>query len=401
MNKNPHNYFIISTLDFTQKSAAATRMLYYAKALADDRNQVYLTSCCSTKLSNNCFVEIEPNVFVLDKMNITTNFLKIFFFLGRLNMFAKSKGGDKTYLLYPTAFVFLEILTVFYLKLYWNNKVFYELNEVRKYSSAYEAPISFKSISYSLKKIIFKFLFTFTQPLLAIYDGLICISTQIENYGRRFNKNTLRVPILTNPNITLMASENKYFTEGKFNIGFSGSINAIKEDLENFIAVVEKLKTKGYSISFNLCGSIFKTYKNNFLTQCDLKEELKYYGFLNELELSTFLSQQDLLVLPRGYTPQNHYGFSTKLSDYLNHQKMVLVTDVGDNKLYIKDGINGFVVPPNNKNAMLEKIEYVIKNYDRIKSTIVVNAHKTSNTQFDFRIYSVKLRNFLKKSDSN
>lgn len=398
MNNKHHNFFIISTIDFSQTSAASTRMLYYAKALANEETEVYLISCCSDKLKNNRFVEPSRNVFVPDNMNITINFFSTFFFLRRLNRFSESKASQKTFILYPTAFVFLELLTVLYLKFFKGYTVFYELNEVRKHISSYQAPMSFKRIGYSFKKIIFRVLFTFTQPLLFCYDGLVCISTEIEKYGKKFNKNTLRIPILTDPCKEIKISEEEYFTKGNFNIGFAGSIHPIKEDLDNFIGIVKKLKDKGFSVSFNLCGAIFKTYNEDFLRLCNLREELTYYGFLNDLEMSTFLEQQNVLVLPRGYSLQNKYGFSTKLSDYLNHKKIILVTDVSDNKLYIEDGVNGFIVPPNDSQAMYKKLMYIIQNFKAIEKTVTTNAHKVSLNEFDYRLYSQPLRKFLATS---
>lgn len=395
MNLKPNNFFIFSTLDLSEKSAATTRMRYYAKALAGDKNRVYLISSCSTELNENYFIEANRNVFILNEKKITTNFFQTFVFLRRLKKFSDLQNGSKTFLIYPTAFIFLELLTLIYLKFYKGCKVFHELNEVRKYSSAYEAPMSVKRFGYSIKKMIFKGLFTLSPLLLYFYNGLICISTSIENYGKKFNKNTIRIPILTELDGDIKVSKNIYHNDGVFNIGFSGSIHPIKEDLENFISVIKKLSAQGYSVSFNLCGPIFKTYNEYFLNECKDNPILNYYGFLNQLELSTFLNQQDLLVLPRGYTPQNKYGFSTKLSDYLNHKKMVLVTDISDNSLYVADSINGFVVPPDNKEEMFKKIEYIIKNFDKVNTSVIANARRTSMENFDYRLYTEELRSFL------
>ncbi|MDH3697401.1 MAG: hypothetical protein OEQ81_01975, partial [Flavobacteriaceae bacterium] len=69
---------------------------------------------------------------------------------------------------------------------------------------------------------------------MAFYEGLICISTNIEDYGKRYNKNTLRIPILTDPDITIKTSGATYTKNNLFNIGFSGSIVPSKENLLEF-----------------------------------------------------------------------------------------------------------------------------------------------------------------------
>lgn len=392
---NPTNFYIYANRDFNHKSAAATRMYCYAKALADKDNHVYLVSCCSSELAEENFVEQDPNVFVLNKKELTNSLWGSFSFLKKLDRFAQRKNGKKCFILYPSTFVFLELLSVFYLKIYKKHSVFYELNEVTKHAASYQSPITFKRIKYSALKIVFKIVFTAMQPLLSLYDGLICISTNIEHYGKKFNKNTLRIPILTDPYVDLYTSKNIYSTKNTFNIGFSGSIHPIKENLESFIAVIRRIKEEGHAISFNLCGDVFKTYKDDFLEQCELYEELNYYGFLNTGEMSTFLSQQDLLVVPRGFSLQNKYGFSTKLSDYLNHKKVVLVTDISDNKLYIKDGVNGFIVPPDDATLMYEKLVYIIENFEEIKKSVGPNALNTAINDFYYLNYKQDLLDFL------
>lgn len=386
-----NNFFIYSHFDFSKKSAGATRMLYYARTLADDSNQVYLISCCQNKINDENFDEIEPNIFVLERKKLTTNFFHIISFLRNLYFFSSQKNKSGVFIHYPFPLVSLEILSLIYLKLVKNQSVFYELNEIRKYSSAFHAPLTIKNIKYSFKKIIFKTAFTVMEPLLYFYDGLICISTSIQKYGSRYNKNTIRIPILTDPHLIIQKSNNIYAKQGVFNIGFSGSIHPSKENLVAFVNVITELNKNGYPISFNLCGQVDKKHYDQIF-----KNELTtYYGNLNEIELSTFLSQQDLLVIPRGYSLQNQFGFSTKLSDYLNHQKLILLTDISDNKLYIKDGINGFIVPPNQNTLMYDKIKYIIQNFESLKGKVIPHARQTSINEFYYLNFKNNLSDFL------
>ncbi|MDH3795811.1 MAG: glycosyltransferase [Flavobacteriaceae bacterium] len=393
-----HYFYIYSNCDYSTKSAAATRMMYYAKALADEENNVYLVSCCSSKLAQDKFVEIEPNIFVLEKKKLTQNYFSTLTFLIDLNNFSKNKSAKNTFILDPYSRFYIQFITVFYMIFIKKNKVYYELNEVVKHTSYFHNPISLKRIKYSLKKILHRPIFTITDTLMAFYEGLICISTNIEDYGKRYNKNTLRIPILTDPDITIKTSGATYTKNNLFNIGFSGSIVPSKENLLEFAEIVKQANENSYKVAFNLCGTISKRDHQLLIEDKNDDNTIKYYGNLNQKEFSTFLYQQDLLVIPRGYTLQNRYGFSTKLSDYLNHKRVILITDVSDNKLYIKDGVNGFVVPPNNKKLMYEKLIYIIENFKEIEESIKANAYKTSKEKFDYRLYKKPLQNFLKST---
>jgi glycosyltransferase involved in cell wall biosynthesis len=103
-------------------------------------------------------------------------------------------------------------------------------------------------------------------------------------------------------------------------------------------------------------------------------------------------------VIPRGFTLQNNYGFSTKLSDYLDHGKPILITDVSDNHLFIKDGINGFIVPTDDNEKMYAKLVYIIDNYESLKDDIQKNANETSKQSFYYNNFSEILQKFLFKS---
>lgn len=394
------NFYIYSNCDFSQTSAATTRMLYYAKALTiSKKNQVYLVSCCSNQIVDKDFKEIAPNTYLHQNKALTKRPIKTLRFLIELNRFSENKKGENIFILYPYPLIFLELLTVPIL--IWSKKkpVYFELNEVRKYSSMFHEPFSYRKLKYSIKKLIYPSLYSLIDYSMRFYDGVVCISSNIEKYGKSYNSNTLRIPILTDSNhrtSTSGAKEKKYAVKNAFNIGFSGTIHPSKENLIDFIDVLVDLKKQGLEIVFNLCGSVENEHYQSLFENSPMGKNIVYHGNLDRMRLSHFLKDQNLLVLPRGYTKQNNFGFSTKLSDYFNHKKITLTTDISDNGIYIKDGINGFIVPPNDKKALYEKLFYIIKNFTRIESSMTEEVLIASQANFDYRLYSGSLNNFLK-----
>ncbi|SDS37930.1 Glycosyltransferase involved in cell wall bisynthesis [Formosa sp. Hel1_31_208] len=394
--------FIYSNFDFSVKNAGVTRMLYYAQALANKNTAVYLLTCSASPIHKNTFKEIHPNVFILKDNNITQSFFGTFRFIKNIFKFSKARAEEQSFLFYPSPLVYLEIIALFYLKFLKKCNVYYELNEIRKYTSTFHEKTSIKRPKYSIKKIIYIAVFSTLEWLLPHYDGLICISTAIQTYGDTFNRSTIRIPILTNPDLKKEFSSEIYSQKDAFNIGFSGSIHPIKENLTSFFNVLGELKKNDYPFAFNLCGYIDKEHHHLLFEQIakelNISEHINFYGHLNAKELSTFLNQQQLLVIPRGFTLQNNYGFSTKLSDYLDHGKPVLVTDVSDNHMFIKDGVNGFIVPTDDNNKMYDKLVYIMTNYNAIYDDIQKNANETSRNSFYYENYSKSLRDFLFKA---
>lgn len=400
LNKLKKGLFIYSNFDFSSHNAGVKRMKLYAQSLADNNTSIYLVTCSSSKLSEDSFKEIFPNIFVLQNNKITYSFHGTFKFIINLYKFSISKFDEKSFLFYPSPLVYLELIALLYLKLIKKCKVYYELNEVRKYSATFEDRISIRKPLYTIKKILYKTTFSFMQVFLMAYDGLICISTAIEDYGKKFNSSTIRIPILTDPYNKINPSKNIYFKENSFNLGFSGSIQPHKENLINFLSVLGKLKENQIDFTFNLCGYIKPDHHdllNQMADKLAIKDQIIYYGNLNNKELSTFLSQQQLLVIPRGFTLQNKYGFSTKLSDYLDHGKPILITKVSDNNLFIIDGENGFIVEPDNNDMMYNKLLYIINNIKLFEQKIKITTIDTSLRYFYFKNYKVILTNFLFK----
>jgi glycosyltransferase involved in cell wall biosynthesis len=393
--------FIYSNFDFSVKNAGVTRMLYYALALANKNTAVYLVSCSATSIEKNSFKEFYPNVFILENNTLTQSFSGTFIFIKNLFKFSQEVVVDRVFIFYPSPLVYLEIISLFYLKFIKKCRVYYELNEVRKYSSAFHKKARIKTPKYAIKKIVFKAVFSNLESCLRFYSGLICISTPIVNYSKKFNSSVIRIPILTNPELKKEFSNSIYCCKDSFNIGFSGKVHPDKENLLNFFKVLGALKKNHYRFTFNLCGPFEKRHKNFLLEQVandlDIKDNIKYFGNLNAKELSTFLNQQQVLIIPRGYTLQNHYGFSTKLSDYLNHRKPILVTDVSDNKLFIEDGKNGFIVPPDDNKEMYNKLAYIVDNYSKVVNNIQEHAMETSYKSFYYKNFTNELSEFLFK----
>jgi glycosyltransferase involved in cell wall biosynthesis len=389
--------YIYGNLDFLGKSAAAKRMQYYAKSLVSDTMKVYLVSCTTTRLVEEDFIETESGIFIHPTKSQTRSLSGSLNFLKNLNRLSASKNSKSIYLLYPQSFFFLEFWSVFYMILYKKHKVFYELNEVKKYYLfLYKSVIKSKTKAL-LTVFIRKIQFSIMDRFMKYHAGLICISTNIERYGQKFNTNTLRVPILTDPKLEFEPINTQFSTPNVFNIGFSGSIVPKKENLLQFVEVLNSIINRGFEIKFNLCGSV--TPENlSLLRKASIQANcIAYYGNLNERELSNFLIQQDLLVVPRGYTLQNKYGFSTKLSDYLNHKKVILVTDISDTAMYIKDGVNGFIVSPDDVREMTEKLSYIITNFNSIEPKMIHQAAITSAKYFDYRHYRSALTTFLQE----
>ena len=401
---------IFSTIKlYNGNSAGSARMMNYAKALSKFSN-VYLFSFTeSSDVTIRTTKERLPNIFTVGKersyknkliKRLTKHLLLIKFIWDIIKYFRKSPNC--VFLLYPSTEAVFDIYSLVLIKFIYNRKTFLEANEVRKYAHFFESDYSFlkNPIKYlKLKKLFYQY--SFNEKLTRFFDGLICISTNIEKYYRKFNHNTIRIPILIDPkefNLTRLDRFKLFEKKTEtFRIGFTGSISVIKE---NFITLFDVLKiiSNSYKIKLDMYGPITDREKNNVevaLKKRNLLSVVSIKGKVSQKKIPGILQNFHLLILPRGNHPQNKYGFSTKLSEYLASGTPVLVTSVSDNALYIKDSFNGFIIPPDDEKALQDKLIYIIENYNYLSSKIVLNSVRTVNENFNYNIYSNQIIQFL------
>ena len=397
------NIIIYSTIKIVDgNSAGSARILNYARALAIN-NVVYLISFANRKRINIYNIEeIEPNIFQVGKsakykMSIIQKLFSITLyhaFVTDILNFCDSQEKDCSLLLYPSFVYWVDIFSIFYFKKKY--KIFLEVNEVKRYSDAFDNIHNINFIP-KLKAKITKIIIYKIEGLSKYFNGIICISTKIESYYSRYNSNLIRIPILcesTNGvtlNKVLLKNEN-------FKIAFTGGIGIIKENINRFFLILKRLKLQDYNIEFYIYGAIQKSDYNTFFSimkSNKLDNFIFYKNFVPQSELKSILKQFHLLVIPRGATMQNQFGFSTKLAEYLSSGTPVLVTNVSDNALFIKDGINGYIVEPDNDDQMENKLKQIISNYNDEVSLIAKNAQELIKESFYYKNYAEKINEFL------
>lgn len=372
----------LSYCDLCDSSARAARVKMYSKMLDNEgiENKYY---------SIYDFYNESPLIGVLNSNRYIRRFSYYFTIFAYVKSMKKyfSKECDTVFYLYPTTAISLDYFLIIYLKILNNQKIFLEVNEVRKWGGS----VKEKSFSFFKYKLY--------ERLSRNFTGLVCISKNIEAYYKKYNTNTLRIPILSNANI--IYTNNCNYQKGRaFNIGFMGSIHIEKENLDIFFSALNQVSSKGYCIVFNMYGSISDKKKFYELVEFySLKSIIKYHGVVEQNLIPSRLAIQDLLVLPRARTPQNMYGFSTKLSEYLVSGVPVLITDVSDNLVYLTPNEDCIIADFKSSKNFASQIESLITNYDSVAEKLAQNAFNVARKNFHYLTHSSNFKVFLEVSN--
>jgi glycosyltransferase involved in cell wall biosynthesis len=230
-------------------------------------------------------------------------------------------------------------------------------------------------------------------------DGVIAISSYLTHYFKNRGLKTITVPII----VDTFKDEN----EPAYNLGFEPNyLNLIyagfpgqKDFVLNVVNAVEKLSSEGLRVKFHLLGPTQTQLEA--LSIKSYSDAIVCYGKVPQERVPSYLKQADFSVLLRPDKRYAHAGFPTKFVESLNAGLPVIANYTSDLALYLKDGYNGFVVENCSTDALVEKISYIISLDKSVFAELKVRAKQTAIENFDYRLYSKPLSEFLSNIQNN
>lgn len=132
-----------------------------------------------------------------------------------------------------------------------------------------------------------------------------------------------------------------------------------------------------------------ETINNNPDLKKYITSKITFRGRLERKTCIEELKKSDFAIIIRKKTKLSEYGFSSKISEALFYGTPVIASNVGDNRLYIKNGENGFICEPNYDSLkdIIQRISNMQrKDIDKMKSEV-----KEAN-YFSFNSYMKEMR---------
>jgi glycosyltransferase involved in cell wall biosynthesis len=202
--------------------------------------------------------------------------------------------------------------------------------------------------------------------LAKLSNGLIVLTTYLENYIRKQNQN---IPILVHPNI--VDPDTFRFPDSKkelkeLRIGYSGtptkkdgildllqSFKVVSDSFDNISLLVIGDITNGTSVVPNLI---------EFCKNLGIENKVDFTGLVPFSKIPELLHSCDILVLARPEGVFAEAGFPTKLGEYFACKIPVVITTVGDINYYFKDTNSVVLVEPGNIKSISNGILDLILN---------------------------------------
>ena len=173
---------------------------------------------------------------------------------------------------------------------------------------------------------------------------------------------SLRVDLnLFNPKL-LIYEINSFGDKMRITLGYVGRLVEGKglEDLFRAIAILknQSLELEAWSLVIYGTGPLERKLKK-LADYLNITEKIEWKGFVPYNKVPKALAQIDIFVYPSW-----HEGFGRSIMEALAMEKAIVATRVGGIPDLIKDGENGFLIPPHHPEVLVEKIKELIKNKD-------------------------------------
>lgn len=147
--------------------------------------------------------------------------------------------------------------------------------------------------------------------------------------------------------------------EDEIVIGLVGGVKKVKGHIE-FIEMAQHLTHVHNNVRFLIVGGGYESGKDEYFDyikklsfEKGLDTRIIFTGFVKKV--FRFLSILDIAILP-SYTE----GCSNVLLEYMSAGLPVIATNVGGNPELVAHGVTGFIVPPRDANALIDKAELLL-----------------------------------------
>lgn len=129
-------------------------------------------------------------------------------------------------------------------------------------------------------------------------------------------------------------------------------------NVETLIKAIPLIINKFPSVKFLIVGEgSRKEYLENLAGKLEVSSKVNFVGFVPNEKLIEYLKVSDIYVS----TSLSDGGIASSTAEAMACKLPVVITDVADNKEWVKDGENGYLIPVKSPQKLAEKVIYLLQ----------------------------------------
>lgn len=242
-------------------------------------------------------------------------------------------------------------------------------------------------------------LYLYLKYVIKKFDGIYVINHALQKYFTEKTKGKVPVTI-----VNMLVDPARFTCEKKTSgnekiISYCGTLDGDKDGvpilIESFALIADEFPT----LKLQLIGSL-----NNKITNQNIQSQIERWHIKNKVittgaikrdEIANLLCNSHILALARPSNKQAEGGFPTKLGEYLATGNLVVITDVGEIGLFLKDGQNAFIAEPNSAEKFSQKLREALLNNN--PQQIGNEGKKLAYNEFNYLTQARIMENFFKQ----
>ena len=177
-------------------------------------------------------------------------------------------------------------------------------------------------------------------------------------------------------------------------IAYCGTASNVKDGVNQLILSFAIVLNKHPEYKLYIIGSTpskqqrFDNYE--LAKELGIENNIVFTGEIPSESIPQMLKNAKVLALNRPNNLQAKFGFPTKLGEYLLTANPVVLTNVGDISLFLKDGQSALIAEPNNPQDFAEKLIWTIEHPDEAKK-IGENGRQIAIERFNYLTETKKI----------
>lgn len=167
-----------------------------------------------------------------------------------------------------------------------------------------------------------------------------------------------------------------------------------QKGMEYFIRSLPLVKKEVSDIKYLIAGDgDLREYLSELVKSLDLSEDVIFLGYRTDIR--NVMAQSDFVVLSSLWE-----GLPLTPLEAFSVKKTIVATAVDGTIEVVKDGENGLSVPPENPQAIAEKVIELCQNSE-LRERLEEKAFETYNTHFSFESYSGRVLDYYNRLINN
>lgn len=194
--------------------------------------------------------------------------------------------------------------------------------------------------------------------------------------------------------IDLSKKIKKINLDGPLTIGYVGRTTIYQKRTDLFASILSIICQETNNIDFEIAGTgDYLPKLKNIVENNKLNNRVHIHGLISHDEINKLYDKMDIYI-----SSSDSEGKSIALAEAMSNGVVPVVTDVSGSDDLIEDGVNGFIVPIHDVDAVVSKIKYLNKNRDLIMDMSVKAREAVSKMNNEYEIWKYKMLNLLNKN---